>query len=1372
MIALLEHLVVLSLSLGPLPFVSGYSSGSGTSCNISMRYGCSSWTNGDRLQCSDVNPGIMKWVAQPVLSPAYSVRTGDEEISEDSNKYVPGELLTLYIRTLVYKMNFRGLLLQAFDSSGAFVGSFEPGITLKVPEGCPGSVIHKDADEKPALLITYWRAPSNFNDSVTFRALVKMGPANHGFFYYTSDLTVVAETSLPTSSVRKAAQGVSCSSVCGAAGASKLTCVLFPTEPSSFDKIVRRNIPCSLASVADCSAVVDASNVCHFREAACGEDRSSCTSVDAERLCYCEPRPVTAISSAQLTFKWWSGLPLMASLLSRSHGLFSAVCALALAQTASAHNWVPASSRSPNLASTRWPCLSRKKDEIHYQVGPDQPFAFNWATGHGGVALTVIIKGAYESKLAAANFSAMINDYVASAPSTAFQNDLSDQRYLHVREVAATNEAAFQPGGKYAPSEFLGSRVARNESNFISNSIFPTTTQIALNASYAAQDHRRVSYYSSKYPWLELVLFGSIFTSMPNDYFIVNLAIPNRPTSPAGHYVVHWRWGGYYDCSDVELRTQAVPYPYGFAPTPMTMSWTKIDHCEFTAPRRILTPCMDASVSAIRCAYSLPNIGGIPYSSVNGVGIQVVANVNPSSVFSSWRNISMIPLSNPTCMATTPNRLNERGVVSSSAVSWTDFASQTSVKVGVKCSELKTATLVWAEAVLQCVNNWQCAGLAWPTSAYNGPNTFPIESAAQPYVFCNASANETVNSNWTSAYKLVRDFNPSRPLNSSYADVRIAFGPTFYTTGRAALPPTWLADTALTYRNYSIPSPWQAGTNLSYGFRCGGYNNGVWRVAVPLIDYSWTFIAPGGGAPTDYCNQNYSTPNAWEIAVPAGTYEINTTWSSGSTDDLTWYSCSIENFPVWNGTARNRAKDPNDINRAQFSRLITVTDGKLTVSGLPRLGFMNWGEYTVDVKYANAYPVTCGGLSQMTITRVSETPIKQKPAWFPASKAPWWQLELNQSQEIGHVVVTNRDRCAQWWLFRGSECNEVQPLDQFYDLAEEGAIVGVSDVPCLGTTCGGTSNSFICGRILKQHTYSFANSIDRNFVEELLNPALKYSVDCAGRTGKYVYVQLPSTSSNRILAPAAIEVFRAKPAPAPEGSLLCYGLQPKAESNIPVFSPQYTTTTDPEDPRFYSTCYLYKPNITFLPLEGTQTETSSRPDSWHFTSRCLDCEMADAVDNLQFWQPPQWKLAPKGQCRDCSAQPPVNQNATSTNLWNRTALNRALNASCPGLAAGSCHKQVVSQDGRAPATADACLRLVDRDPDCQTVAVFRPLPSGRSSGVCWPGCNNYYGACSGGCLGLFEPVDPVSCTCLRKQSCCNATFITTLNLGDAVYVRP
>ncbi|KAK3246537.1 hypothetical protein CYMTET_43931, partial [Cymbomonas tetramitiformis] len=74
--------------------------------------------------------------------------------------------------------------------------------------------------------------------------------------------------------------------------------------------------------------------------------------------------------------------------------------------------------------------------------------------------------------------------------------------------------------------------------------------------------------------------------------------------------------------------------------------------------------------------------------------------------------------------------------------------------------------------------------------------------------------------------------------------------------------------------------------------------------------------------------------------------------------------------------------------------------------------------------------------------------------------SPWWQVELTQSFQIGTVLILNDvGECGSRFL-KGWQCNGTLDGESFFGPGE-GAVVGVSDRPCVGDICSGTA----CGSI-------------------------------------------------------------------------------------------------------------------------------------------------------------------------------------------------------------------------------------------------------------------------------------------------------------------
>lgn len=349
----------------------------------------------------------------------------------------------------------------------------------------------------------------------------------------------------------------------------------------------------------------------------------------------------------------------------------------------------------------------------------------------------------------------------------------------------------------------------------------------------------------------------------------------------------------------------------------------------------------------------------------------------------------------------------------------------------------------------------------------------------------------------------------------------------------------------------------------------------------------------------DACKEDDFSDRRWEINVPNGIYEIQTLHDTGRPSDvqLNIHHCNVEGVQLVD-------VNKESIRPVTLRRRVKVTDGALTLDG----------------KAAKSVMGQCQVINKLSFKKVANA---LKEIWMTSKADPWWQIELSEPTKIGVVQVVNFDpimndfssktkkqvNCATWWLFRGGHCDEGQPLGWF-NASDEGAVVGVSDKPCSGRSCGGGT---VCGRITK-------NRIGRN----------EYYVDCKGVVGKYVYVQLPG--SGRIF-PLDVQVNRYRPDSVTPGARACYGVEAREMTST---TPEYIVTSDPEDPIFYSTCYVREPNIKWL-----GREPQAPPSRWRYQNHCLDCSVYHEnkqVKSDPFGLPALWQMA-DGHCIHCDNEP-------------------------------------------------------------------------------------------------------------------------------------
>ena len=234
-----------------------------------------------------------------------------------------------------------------------------------------------------------------------------------------------------------------------------------------------------------------------------------------------------------------------------------------------------------------------------------------------------------------------------------------------------------------------------------------------------------------------------------------------------------------------------------------------------------------------------------------------------------------------------------------------------------------------------------------------------------------------------------------------------------------------------------------------------------------------------------------------------------------------------------------------------------------------------------------------------------------------------------------------------------------QLWSNFTDDGEHGFVVMVSDVPCTdaeGCLPVDHTNVTVCGGI--QLGVQYEHQVD-NPRGAMNSHAMPPTVDCGGVTGRYLQVWLPG--QGRLFSADEVRVHRAR-LPGPEGvplrtdagkQMTCYGLearQPPEATDPDVLAeaknhPYQTVTSNPEDPIFYSTCYVRAIIKEWLPVEGDGADAGASA-AWSFANgtHCLDCNSyvtnagpENGADyNMSAMATPRWWLQPADACcTDC-----------------------------------------------------------------------------------------------------------------------------------------
>ena len=180
--------------------------------------------------------------------------------------------------------------------------------------------------------------------------------------------------------------------------------------------------------------------------------------------------------------------------------------------------------------------------------------------------------------------------------------------------------------------------------------------------------------YGCRYPWIIAAGIYPHLFQRPSDYSAVRLAVPEmhggKKLEP-GHYIAHYRWKGYSDCTDINLHDTAMDDVDGVDDDKYV--WNKIDHCQYKSPKEIMTRCHVASASPDQCVRELTNTRNERACGKNcntRYGVNVVPLVNPKHVM--YKDRVNIPWRNGTCSNSDWTRLKGK-VTTSEELDWSGW---------------------------------------------------------------------------------------------------------------------------------------------------------------------------------------------------------------------------------------------------------------------------------------------------------------------------------------------------------------------------------------------------------------------------------------------------------------------------------------------------------------------------------------------------------------------------------------------------------------------------------------------------------------------------------------------------------------------------
>lgn len=264
-----------------------------------------------------------------------------------------------------------------------------------------------------------------------------------------------------------------------------------------------------------------------------------------------------------------------------------------------------------------------------------------------------------------------------------------DELDADTEHVPVLDEATTKP-----EDQIYLQKVKQDSPNFLNHQQTDTKHLFRLTKK-ATENDRKVEYHNPKYPWIiGASLYPHLF-QRPSDYGAVRIKLPaahgGKPLKP-GHYIVHYRWKGYSDCTDVNLHTTPMKEIDGVNNNAYV--WNKIDHCQYQDPKQIVSRCHIASDSPDQCVRELTDtrkelMGQCGKQCNTRYGVNVVPLNNPKAVM--FQDLVNIPFRNGTC-ANTKWTLLEGKETRSEKIDWSKWDKEEVVDQA--CSHVTSARAV------------------------------------------------------------------------------------------------------------------------------------------------------------------------------------------------------------------------------------------------------------------------------------------------------------------------------------------------------------------------------------------------------------------------------------------------------------------------------------------------------------------------------------------------------------------------------------------------------------------------------------------------------------------------------------------------------
>ena len=195
-------------------------------------------------------------------------------------------------------------------------------------------------------------------------------------------------------------------------------------------------------------------------------------------------------------------------------------------------------------------------------------------------------------------FTKMVELYLSEAPTGADTSQVPMNQRFHGQDAGARVTAFRKRHATTAGKLIWGNEIFKGDPLWMNHTRIVTASQFHYTDAVLKGD-RRVSYKSDRFPWIESAFRYDVRSGAAFDMDMVRVNVPGRKGS--GHYVVNWRWSGYYDCIDVDyFDNKKVDNPDGIL-TNGDYTWTKVDHCQYVDPQRVVSGCLPANDDAAAC---------------------------------------------------------------------------------------------------------------------------------------------------------------------------------------------------------------------------------------------------------------------------------------------------------------------------------------------------------------------------------------------------------------------------------------------------------------------------------------------------------------------------------------------------------------------------------------------------------------------------------------------------------------------------------------------------------------------------------------------------------------------------------------------------